>query len=393
MEIDLSFSKKVAVVLAALLLVSGVFWWHGSSARKNTDAPNAARPALTVLTTTLQAAAWRQNLGANGSVVPWQEAIVGAEVTGVRIFDVKVNVGDQVGRGQILATLAADTLQANAAEAEALLAENEALLADAHANAERMRKLQAAGFVSAQQSGQAVTVEHTARAKLEAQRARYQASVVRLSQRNITAPDAGVISARNATVGAITQPGGELFRLIRQGRLEWHADLMADELGLIHRGMKVELISPQGSAVQGVVRAVSPSINLQTRYGQVQVELPADSGLVAGMFLRGTFMLGKQAKPASVLPQTAVMLRDGVAHVFVVQADSHVKEQEVGVGRRMGEQIEILSGLESGVPVVASGSAFLVSGDSVRVMKAAPASTTAVSDKDTGTSLPGTETR
>jgi len=357
---------KVLLVLAVALGVAGC----GSSA-DDKAAPAVSKPALTVNTISVQSAQWTQTLTANGSVLAWQEAVIGAEVTGVRIADVRVNVGDQVKKGQVLATLATDTLQAADTETQATMKENEALLAEASANAARSRKLAEVGFVSKQQLGQALTQEQTARAKLEVQRARHQTSALRLAQQNITAPDSGVISARSATVGTLTQPGMELFRLIRQGRLEWHADLTAEELGLIRRGMKVELLSAQGKTLQGVVRAISPSINPQTRYGQALVDLPGNSGLVAGMFARGTFQLGQQDKQVQVLPQTAVVMRDGAAYVFVVDAETRVRERKVVVGARHGEQVEIVSGLEQGETVVETGAAFLVEGDVVRVAGAA----------------------
>lgn len=350
-------------------ILSGVLLWKflpGVNAPAQ-DSPAISKPALTVATTTLQAAQWNQSLAANGSVTAWQEAVIGAEVSGVRIIEVKASVGDQVEKGQVLASLQVDSAQANEAESQALQQESEALLAEAIANAERMRKLRDVGFVSAQQAEQAANNEKAARARLEAQRARHNASALRLSQVMIRSPDAGVISARTATVGTLTQPGMELFRLIRQGRLEWHAELTAEELGLIHPGMDAELIGAQGRTVRGKVRAIAPALNPQTRYGQVLVDLPGNSGMVAGMFARGTFQLGQQEVPLSVLPQSAVVLRDGGAYVFLIDEQSRVRERKVSAGRRHGEQIEIVAGLAQGVPVVESGGAFLVDGDVVRV--------------------------
>ncbi len=351
---------KSKIALGGLLVLAGTaFLFHGPSAAK--VAPSSAKPALTVTATVLKPVQWKQSLSANGSIVPWQEAIIGSEIAGVRIADVRASVGDRVVKGQILATLASETLAANEAESQAALREGEAVLNDASANAARMKKLADSGFVSAQQAAQAAMLESTARAKLDAQRARLKASAQRLSQQYITAPDAGVISARSATVGALT--GGELFRLIRQGRLEWHADVMADELPAIKKGMKVALFEGR---IQGVVRAISPVINPQTRYGQVLVDLPYHSDLVSGMFAKGVFVTGE--KTVSVLPQSAVMLRDNSAYVLVVGADSRVSVQKVTTGQRQDKLIEITGGLEPEVPVVEAGGAFLVAGDQVRVI-------------------------
>ena len=356
-------SKKlwIGIGLAGVL---GVVGWKLLHAEKHEITPAVGKPALTVVTATLQPAKWMRDLTANGSVVAWQEAIIGSEVSGVRVSDVRVSVGDRVVKGQTLATLAVDTMAASEAESQAALKESEAVLLDAGTNAARIRKLATAGFVSNQQLEQALTTEKTARARMEVQRARHQSSAVRLAQQRITAPDSGVISARSATVGALTQPGAELFRLIRQGRLEWHADVAAEELSSIKKGMKVALFTAQGT-VQGVVRAISPTINPQTRYGQVLVDLPASADLVAGMFAKGTLLLGEQA--VMVLPQSAVLLRDNAAYVFVVGPDAHVRQQKIVAGQRQGNQIEIQSGLEQGVQVVESGAAFLVEGDVVRV--------------------------
>jgi RND family efflux transporter MFP subunit len=365
-------NRWVKIGLGSMALLA-VVWWKMPSDSKAATTPvvTTSKPALTVSTTTLQPAKWMQSLSANGSVVAWQEAVISSEVTGIRIADVRASVGDQVRKGQVLATLATDTVAANVAEVQAMLKESEAVLAEASAQAARSSKLRESGFVSAQQVEQAITNENTARARMETQRARYQAGVLRLAQLNIKASDAGVISARSATVGTLTQPGMELFRLIRQGRLEWHADITADELGMIRKGMKVELMSPQGRVVKGQVRAISPAINPQTRYGQVLVDLPNSGGLVAGMFARGTFQLTQQNTPLMTLPQTAVVLRSGAAFVFSVGTDGHAHELKVTVGKRFGEQIEIVSGLEKGVAVVESGGAFLVDGDVVRVASTA----------------------
>lgn len=365
-------NRWIKVGLGATALLGVILWKMPPVSRAApTPVASTSKPALTVSTTTLQPAKWMQSLSANGSVVAWQEAVIGAEITGVRIAEVRANVGDQVRKGQVLATLATDTVAASVAEVKASFNESETVLAEASAQSARSKKLRESGFISAQQAEQAMTNENTARARMETQRARYQAGALRLAQLNIKASDAGVISARSATVGTLTQPGMELFRLIRQSRLEWHADVTADELGLIRKGMKVELMSLQGQVVKGQVRAISPAINPQTRYGQVLVELPKSMGLVAGMFARGTFQLTQQNTSVMTLPQTAVVLRSGAAFVFSVGANGHVHELKVAVGKRFGEQIEIVSGLEKGVAVVESGGAFLVDGDVVRVASTA----------------------
>ena len=135
----------------------------------------SARPALTVSTVAPQKAEWPRTISANGNITAWQEAIIGAELSGLRLTDVLVNVGDTVKRGQLLARIAADAVSADLAQARASVVEAEAALAEAKANAERSKQLQAQGFISPQATIQVVTAEQTTAARLAAARARVQA--------------------------------------------------------------------------------------------------------------------------------------------------------------------------------------------------------------------------
>ena len=328
----------------------------------------AARPALTVALAIPQQANWPQTLAANGNVMAWQEAIIGAELSGLRVTEVLVNVGDAVKRGQPLARIAAESVLADLAQAKASVAEAEAALAEAKANAERSKQLQSQGFISSQATIQVLTAEQTTAARLAAARARVQAEEVRLAQARIVAPDDGVISARTATVGSLTAPNQEMFRLIRGGRLEWRAEVTGSELQKIAPGMRAVLTTASGTRIDGSVRAVAPSVDPLTRNGIVYVDLPPGSAVRAGTFARGEFELGSAS--ALTLPQSAVVLRDGFSYVFLVGADNKVVQAKVDVGRRVGDRIEIVAGLPPSGRVVETGAAFLADGDTVRVVDA-----------------------
>jgi HlyD family secretion protein len=331
----------------------------------------AARPALTVALATPERIEWPQTLAANGNIVAWQEAVIGAELSGLRLTEVLVNVGDTVKRGQPLAKIATDTVLADLAQARASVTEAEAALAEAKANADRSKQLQSQGFISSQATIQVLTAEQTTAARLAAARARVQAEEVRLAQARIVAPDDGVISARTATVGSLTQPNQELFRLIRGGRLEWRAEVTGTELTKLAPAMRATLTTANGDKIEGTVRAVAPSVDPATRNGIVYVDLPANGAARAGTFARGEFELGRGG--ALTLPQSAVVLRDGFAYVFLVGADNKVVQSKVEVGRRLGDRIEIVAGLPPSVRVVETGGGFLADGDTVRVVESATA--------------------
>ena len=369
---SLNKRTRAGVGVALALLATGAavaLAVHAADDKAAKDKPVvAAKAALTVTVTSAQRSNLSTGLTANGSIAAWQEAIVGAESNGLRLAEVRVNVGDVVRRGQVLATFVPDLAQAELAQSRAAVAEAEATLADASANAQRARDLQASGALSAQQINQLLTAERTAMARLEAVRAAARTQQLRLAQTQVLAPDAGVISARSATVGAVVQSGTELFRLIRQGRLEWRAEVVAGELAQIKPGQAVRVSAGSAEPVAGRVRIVAPTVDAATRNGIVYVDLPQPGAMKAGMFARGDFETGSSS--GLTLPQSAVLLRDGFSYVFTLGADSKVAQAKVSVGRRVGERIEITSGLDPATRVVASGGGFLADGDTVRVVEA-----------------------
>lgn len=342
-----------------------------ASAAATSQNASAARAALSVNVTTLASASWPRTISADGSIAAWQEAVVGAETSGLRLQQVLVNVGDTVRRGQVLAEFKQDTLRAEAAATRAAVAEAQAALAEAQANAERARQLQPQGFMSAQHVQQALTVEQTARARVEAQKARQAVDDLRLSQTRVLAPDDGVISARPATVGSVVQPGQELFRLIRQGRLEWRGEVPQADLERVQPGQPVSLTLAGGTTLAGKVRTVAPTVNPGNRLGLVYVDVPAGGAARAGMFATGHIELG--TTPAQTLPQSAVLLREGFHLAYTVGADSRLRAVKIDVGRRVGDRIEVRSGLKPEDRVVVAGGAFLSDGDLVKVVASAPA--------------------
>lgn len=336
----------------------------------------ASKPALTVTVTAPEQAMLPVTLTANGNLAAWQEASVGAEASGLRIAQVRVNVGDRVRKGQVLATFAADTVRADLAQARAALAEAEASAAEAASNATRARSLQTTGALSASQINQYLTAEKTAQARVQAANAQFQAQQVRLAQTAVHAPDDGVISARSATVGAVVPNGTELFRLIRKGRLEWRAEVTSTELGRLSAGTAATVTAASGARLGGRVRTIAPSIDPQSRIALVYVDVeplpgPAAGSARAGMFARGEFELG--AVPTLTVPQQSVVVREGFNYVFRLNPDNRVSQVKVQIGRIAGDRLEIASGLAADVRIVATGAGFLNDGDLVRVVDPAAA--------------------
>ena len=367
--------------LAGLLIAAAAYWLLRPKAVPQTSPAanpagaqtNVVRPALTVTGTQAQTQALPIKLTANGNIAAWQEASVGAEIGGLRLAEVLVNVGETVQRGQVLARFATDAVQADLAQARAVVAEASASAQEATANADRVRALLNTGVFSGQQSSQYLTAEQTAKARVESAKAVMAAQLLRLHNTEVRASDSGLISARLATVGAVVGAGSELFKLIRQGRLEWRAEVGANDLYRLPVGAAVSVAAASGSLVTGRVRTVAPTVDPQTRSGLVYVDLPSgpsrQAGLKAGMFASGEFELG--SSPALTVPQQAVVVRDGFSYVFRLNADQRVSQLKVQTGRRVGERVELLDGVGAESSLVASGAGFLNDGDLVKVAPAA----------------------
>jgi HlyD family secretion protein len=342
----------LAAAALAALLVAGCSGASGEAAESEAAAADL-KPAMTVTVTRPQNAQLAGTLLANGNVMAWQEAIIGAEVNGLRLAAVHVNVGDQVRRGDELARFASEIPLAASLQAEANYE-------SAKSEADRVRALGEEGFYSRSQLTQIYTTEKVAKAQ-------WEAAQVTLAATRVLAPDDGVISARSATVGAVVGSGNELFRMVRQNRMEWRAEVTPSEIGRVKIGQQVEVTTVSGLQVRGTVRAIAPTADPQTRNILVYVDLPRNDALKANTFARGHFLL--PASSALTVPAQAVVPRDGHTYVFVVDGQSRVGQRKVEVGRRVGERVEVLQGLAPLDVIAVQGAGFLNEGDIVKVVE------------------------
>jgi RND family efflux transporter MFP subunit len=367
----MNFFRAITISIAlsgALLLAEG-------EARAQAG---AAAPALTVTATKVKREQWPEEVRAAGAIEPWQEAVVSAQVGGARVVEILAEVGDSVGAGQVLARFETARLRAQEAELVASVRQAEAALREAEANRDRALALRERNLLSEQDVTRQVTQADVSGAQLAAAEARLATQRLELSYADVKAPDAGVVSARTATLGAVPQLGEELFRLVRQSRLEWRGELTAQQLARVATGDAVELTLPGGERVTARVRQVAPTLRDETRLALVYADLPAATGARAGMYAQGTVLLDETS--AVVVPSASIVIRDGRSYVFALTGDdgsARVAAKEVEVGRRHGDGVEIRSELELGTRVVEQGAGFLNDGDLVRVVAAPRSAATA----------------
>ncbi|MBF0176723.1 MAG: efflux RND transporter periplasmic adaptor subunit [Magnetococcales bacterium] len=362
MKID----KPLHGVAAVAVCVGVLFAWVKLPDAASPSPVAAINPVLTVAVVAPQQEKWPHTLLASGGIFAWQEAIVASEIGGLAVTAVLVDVGSEVKRGQELVTLSDAALQAVLGQQRANVARVEANLALAVSNAGRARGLKGSSAMSEQQATQYLLSERAAKAELAAVQAALRVEEVHLRQTHITAVDDGVITARSVTLGSVVQVGSELFRLLRQKRLEWRAELTAAQMNQVRAGLPARLTLTDGRVVDAVARQVGPTLDVGNRRGLVYFDLPATSTARAGMFAEGEIVLGEA--PGLILPQKAIVMRDGNAYIFTLGADHVVTEHKVVTGRRRGEQVEVVRGVTPASRVVVAGGAFLHDGDRVRVV-------------------------
>lgn len=352
------FRRIPPIALAALVLLGIVgiagFLLFDGTVEDSPAATERKTPALTVTTATPRRELWPVTLTASGSIAAWQEASVGAQVGGYQLIEVRVNVGDDVRRGQVLARL--DSALFRAEEAQLLANDEQAI-----ANRQRALALQSEGAISDQEVLQFVTAAKVSAALLASKR-------LQLRYTEVIAPDDGVISARTATLGAVAAAGEELFRLIRGRRLEWRGELTAAQLSSIVKGQLVELVLPDGTTATAKVRDTAPNLHEQSRLGLVYADLVSGSHARAGMYANGQVVVAQAS--ALVVPAETVVIRDGRTYVITLAdqtATPAVALQPVTLGRRRNDEVEIVSGLLETQTLVRAGAGFLGDGDIVRL--------------------------
>jgi RND family efflux transporter MFP subunit len=350
--------------LPALLLASTLLL---GACAPEAPAPEAT-PSLTVSVARPAQQSLPQRVTASGSIAAWEQMALGVELSGQRVAEVLVEVGDVVTKDQPLLRLDDRSLRMELRQAEAAMAQAEASLAVASANARRGEQLKRERLIADSEADQLISGELTAQAQRQAAAAQRDNARLRLGFATLRAPDDGVISQRLVQPGQVVAAGAELLTLIRDGRLEWRAELPERDLIRVTPGVTVALRGPDGAEVAGTVRAVSPALDARSRTGLVYADLPMPGALRAGMYAPGDLVLGDL--PARTVPDQAIVERDGYRYVFVLGEGDIVTQRRVELGVRDGGVVQVREGLQGDEQVVVEGAGFLADGDRVRVVAA-----------------------
>jgi RND family efflux transporter MFP subunit len=292
-----------------------------------------------------------------GTISAWQEVPVGAETGGLHAVALLVDEGQSVAQGQPLLKMNDVLLQAQLKQAQASATQ-------AQRAYNRAKELYDKGFLSAAALDQAEAAQQTTAAALAT-------AQTQLSLATVRAPVAGIVTARKAVLGQIVQQGAELFRIVRDGRVELNMQVTESDLHHIAAGMPATVTSESTGPVTGTVRIVTPQVDASTRLGYARISVPWSSGLRPGMFAQGRIEAGNQS--VLVVPPGAVVYSANTPGVFVVGAEGKAHFHKVVLGDHVGNSIVVKDGVAAGDRVVTTGAGFLNDGDTVKLSGTAQA--------------------
>lgn len=332
-----------------------------------------------------------------GSVIARDEILIAPEVEGLRVLELLADEGDTVTKGQVLARLANDSLQAQLAQNEANLARADAAIAVARStivqaeatvkeasNAfDRAKPLKQSGYVSGATFDQREAAANMAQSKLVAARdgltsatadkAVFEAQRRELTWKNgrteVRSPVDGLISRRTARVGGVASAVNDaMFRIIARGEVELDAELPESDVGKVREGQVAHVTVTGTGDVAGTVRLISSEVDRSTRLGKIKVFFGVNPALRLGAFGRGTIDTGK-SRGLAVPPSAVVYAPEGATVQAVV--DGRVSTRAVKTGLKTQQLIEIVEGLTEGDTIIAKSGSFLRNGDAVRPVFAA----------------------
>lgn len=355
--------RSLSAALGTIFAAACVMGLAGCGGKPKTAA--APPPSQTVTVAVAGTQTLPRQIAVSGDIAAWQEAPVGAETGGLTVVELYADEGQYVRQGQLLLKMDDTLLRAQLRQASAGVASAKATLAQASADLARAEELRQRGYLAQAGLDQKKAAQGNAQAAVAQAEAAEAEAKARLDQSSLRAPVSGLISARKVVKGQIVAAGTELFRIVRDGRLELNAALPEDQLHIVRAGMPASITADGLGQTGGTVRIVPPQVDAKTRLGVARIALTSAGPFRPGMFARGTIQVGLQ--PAVTVPQASVVYRDSKPGVFVIDNAGVAHFRSVTTGVRSGDFIEIAQGLNAGERVALSGAGFLSDGDHVRV--------------------------
>ena len=309
-----------------------------------------------------------------------ESAQIYARATGF-VRERQADLGDRVVAGQVLATISAPEVDQAVREAVADLGQANADRELAQVNFDRAQVLVGSGAISKEMYSDRKANRDAANAAHAAAEARLTSARERSAFQSVRAPFAGVVSARNIergdrVVADSAASATPMFEISALDPLRIVVDVPQSAALQVHAGLQAEVRFPElpGETFQAEVARSAQSLSRDLGAMRVELRLAnADGRIPAGMVGEVRLKVARAA-PAVLVPVSAVLQGGAGPRVVALRKDSTLEFRSVGLGRNLGGEIEIVSGLAPGETVVQAPNALLAEGDKVRVKPpAAPA--------------------
>ncbi|MBS1487766.1 MAG: efflux RND transporter periplasmic adaptor subunit [Bacteroidetes bacterium] len=310
-------------------------------------------------------------ISASGRVESAETAVVSTRIMGF-VTSIKVKAGDKVQKGQLLATISNTDILAKRAQAQALIAEAEAALADAQKDYERFQDLYKKQSASAKELENITLKYNSIRAKAEAARQMKNEADAMLAYTNLTAPFTGTIIQRAVDEGSMANPGMPILMMEQDGDLQIAASVTESEISNLKVGTSAQVtIKSVGKNFNSKIIEVSPSSQFNGGQYSIKVSIPENNrqDLHSGMY--ATLSIGIEKKGIEegrlLVPSSAIIKKDQLTGVYTVSDNQLALLHWVKLGKNVDNVVEVLSGLNANEKLIVQSEGKLYNGVPVRV--------------------------
>ena len=371
--------RKLGIFGVAALVVVGIVVGSGIRAREQQSAKLKEwtdEQAISSVTVTVPSAkALNGTIDLPGRLEAYYRAPIFARVSGY-LKSWSADIGAKVKVGQVIAEIDAPDLDQQLLQARADLASQQASARLSEATLNRRKTLVASNFVSAQEIDERTADLENKRAAVNAGQANVERLEALASYKKITAPFDGVVTSRDTDVGALINAGGgsgpAMFVVSDIAKLRVYVNVPQSFVPAIKIGAKAIITLPEypNRSFPATVEASSQSVDVSSGTTRMQLGLDNPSGeLMPGGYARVQLSLQRDSTPLSI-PASALIFNGSGLRVATVNADNTVRFKAVTIGRDLGKEIELASGLAANDRVITAPPDGLADGDQVRVVAA-----------------------
>lgn len=345
----------IVIVIASFGAIAMVLSNNKKKSEEKTKIVAQTNATVAVRVDTAKSTVPNLDVVANGNFEPFQELALASEKSG-RIVQVLADEGSYVKKGQTVATIRIDQLSVDLRNAEANFQ-------NATADLERYENAYKTGGVTKQQLDQARLALENAKAKLEQSR-------INIGDANIRASISGIVNKRHIEPGAVVSPGTTLFDIVNVSSLKLLVTVNEAQVPYLQVGKNVKVkasVFPD-KTFTGKISFIAPKANEALNFPvEILITNNAANQLKAGMYGTAIFDFPNQ-QAMLMIPRTAFVGSVNSRQVFVVENNT-ARLKTVTPGRVIGNQVEVLEGLEEGVQVITSGQINLVDGSAISIIR------------------------